>query len=182
MNLVGISGTIIGSKTRTAVEQVLKTISLKYPEVNTELLDMADYNSLFCDGRTYADYNGDTKILIEKILSSDSLIIGTPIFQASIPGLLKNLFDLLPVNSLSNKVVGILSVGGSSKHYLVADYQLKPILSYLKAIVIPKHVYIEGCYFSNKKIIDKDIILRLNRLAKETVEFSIALNTLNNNY
>jgi FMN reductase len=44
------------------------------------------------------DYTGDTRVVLEKIMEADAYIIGTPVFQASIPGTLKNLFDLLPVN------------------------------------------------------------------------------------
>ena len=47
------------------------------------------------------------------------LIIGTPVFQASIPATLKNIFDLLPVNALQEKIVSMLVTAGSPKHYLI---------------------------------------------------------------
>ena len=58
--------------------------------------------------------------------------IGFPIFQASIPGSLKNVFDLLPVNAFHDKVIGLVATAGSSKHYLIPEMHLKPILSYMK--------------------------------------------------
>ena len=54
----------------------------------------------FSDGRDFRDYEGDTKRVAEVIMAADALIIGTPVFHASIPATLKNVFDLLPQNAL----------------------------------------------------------------------------------
>jgi FMN reductase len=72
------------------------------------------------------DYEGDTAFVTKKIMEADAIVIGTPIFQASIPATLKNIFDLLPVNAFRDKVVSVLVTAGSSKHYLVPEQQLKP--------------------------------------------------------
>lgn len=137
MKIIGISGSIVGSKTRIAVQQALNNITEKHPDFDVELIDLGDYRLEFSDGRSYMDYTGDTKVVLEKIMAADAYIIGTPVFQASIPGTLKNLFDLLPVNGFKDKVIGIVVTAGSSKHYLVAEQQLKPILSYMRAVVVP---------------------------------------------
>ncbi|WP_212679968.1 NADPH-dependent FMN reductase, partial [Salmonella enterica] len=63
---------------------------------------------MFSDGRNYLDYHGDTGELTQATMQSDVLFIGTPIFQASIPASLKNVFDLLPQNGLRQKTVGML--------------------------------------------------------------------------
>ncbi|MNP34351.1 NAD(P)H-dependent FAD/FMN reductase [compost metagenome] len=64
---------------------------------------------------------------------------------------------------------------GSSKHYLVAEQQLKPILSYMRAVVVPKYVFIEEKQYDRKVIVDDDIIFRLNRLANELVNTTNAM-------
>lgn len=169
MKIVGISGSIVGSKTRTAVEQVLNKINTQFNEVETELVDLGDYELVFSDGRDYRDYAGDTKDVLETIMSADAYIIGTPTYQASIPGTLKNLFDLLPNSSFSDKVIGLVSTAGSAKHYLVAEQQLKPILHYMGATVVPKYVFIEEKHYYNKKIVNDDVIFRMERLAEDIV-------------
>ena len=62
---------------------------------------------VFSDGRNYWEYEGDTKYVTETIMAADAIIIGTPVFQASIPAHLKNIFDLLPVNAFRDKVVSM---------------------------------------------------------------------------
>jgi FMN reductase len=178
MRIVGIAGSIVGSKTRTAVKQVLESIKDKKAEIEVELIDLADYQVQFSDGRDFRDYHDDTKNVIEKIMSADAYIIGTPTFQASIPGTLKNIFDLLPIDVFKDKVIGIVATAGSAKHYLMVEHHLKPILNYMKAIVVPKYSFVEEKDYLNGEIVDDEIIVRLNRLADDTVIMINAMNTV----
>lgn len=178
MKIIGISGSIVGSKTRIAVESVLNRIDEQHEDIDVELIDLKDYQLVFSDGRDYRDYSGDTKIVLEKIMNADGYIIGTPTFQASIPGTLKNLFDLLPMDAFRDKVIGLVSTAGSAKHYLVVEQQLKPILTYMLAMVVPKYVFIEEKHYHQKRIIDDEIIFRLNKLADDTIHAIHAANEI----
>jgi FMN reductase len=169
LKIIGIAGSIVGSKTRIAVTWVLNKIKEQHPDVELELIDLKEYRLEFSDGRDYRNYTGDTKTLLEKIMTADGFIIGTPTFQASIPGTLKNLFDLLPMDAFRDKAIGIVSTAGTAKHYLVAEQQLKPILTYMQALVIPKYVFIEEKHYYQKEIVDDGIILRLAKLAEDIV-------------
>lgn len=63
------------------------------------LIDLAEYDIQFSDGRDYWEYEGDTRYVARTVMEADAIIIGTPIFQASIPATLKNIFDLLPFSA-----------------------------------------------------------------------------------
>lgn len=169
MKIVVLSGSIVGSKTKTAMEKVVQLFGQKYPDDEVELLDLAEYTIQFSDGRNYFEYEGDTKFVAETIMAADAIVIGTPIFQASIPATLKNIFDLLPVNAFREKVVSIVVTAGSAKHYLIAEQHLKPILAYMKAHTVPTYVFIEEKDFLRKEIVNDDIIFRLERLVEDTV-------------
>ncbi|MDW0118570.1 NADPH-dependent FMN reductase [Sporosarcina thermotolerans] len=168
MKVVGISGSIVGSKTRTAMNYVEKKITEKYPEAEWTLLDLADYTIPFSDGRNFLEYEGDTAHVLRTLMDADAIIIGTPIFQASIPATLKNIFDLLPVNAFLDKVVSLFVTAGTSKHYLIAEQQLKPILSYMKAQIVQTYVFIEEKDFLRKEIVNDDVLFRLDRLVEDT--------------
>lgn len=170
MKIVGISGSIVGSKTKIAMDYAINQVREKYPDAEVELIDLGSYNIVYSDGRNYLDYEGDTKYVTAAIMAADALIIGTPTFQASIPGTLKNIFDLLPENAFREKVVSIVVTAGSSKHYLMVEQQLKPILAYMKATVIQTYVFIEEKDFYRKEIVNDDVHFRLNRLVDDTVQ------------
>ncbi|WP_028391225.1 NADPH-dependent FMN reductase [Bacillus cihuensis] len=169
MKIVGISGSNVGSKTRTAMDNTIRLANEKYPDAEITLLDLAEYELVFSDGRNYWEYEGDTKYVTETIMAADAIIIGTPVFQASIPATLKNIFDLLPVNAFRDKVVSIVVTAGTAKHYLMVEQQLKPILAYMKAHIVQTYVFIEEKDFHRKEIINDDIIFRMERLVEDTV-------------
>src|SRR5690625_999588 len=169
MKIAIISGSIVGSKTKTAMLEITKTVKEKYPEHEVTTLDLAEYNLQFSDGRNYFEYEGDTKYVTETVMEADAIIIGTPIFQASIPATLKNIFDLLPVNAFRDKIVSMFVTAGSAKHYLVIEQQLKPILSYMKAHIVPTYVYMEEHDFHRKEIVNDDVLFRMERLVNDTI-------------
>lgn len=172
MKLVVLAGSNVGSKTRTAMDYTLKVIYEKYPDADVTLLDLAEYDMVFSDGRHYWEYEGDTKYVTETIMAADAIIIGTPVFQASIPATLKNIFDLLPVNAFRDKIVSLLITAGTSKHYLIAEQQLKPILAYMKAEIVQTYVFVEEQDFYRKEIKNDDVLFRIERLIEDTVDLT----------
>ncbi|WP_233880380.1 NADPH-dependent FMN reductase [Virgibacillus halodenitrificans] len=172
MKIVGLSGSNVGTKTRTAMDYTASIITEKYPKEDFQLIDLASYDIQFSDGRNYMEYEGDTKFVLENLMEADAIIIGTPIFQASIPATLKNIFDLLPINAFREKVVSMLVTAGSAKHYLIAEQQLKPILAYMKAQLVQTYVFIEEADFHRKEIVNDDVLFRMDRLVEDTVLLS----------
>ena len=169
VKIVGLSGSIVGSKTRTAMNITVNKITENYPETDVTLIDLADYDVQFSDGRNYLDYEGDTKYVVQTLMEADAIIIGTPVFQASIPATLKNIFDLLPENAFRDKVVSMIVTAGSSKHYLIAEQHLKPILAYMKAQIVQTYVFIEEQDFYRKDITNDDVLFRIERLVEDTI-------------
>ncbi|SMQ86691.1 FMN reductase/FAD reductase [NAD(P)H] [Bacillus sp. OV166] len=176
MKLLGISGTIIGAKPRIVVEKVLDEVKKNHPEIEVELLDLRDYDVQFCDGRNPSTYNEDTKKVIDIVSSADFYIIGTPIFNGSITGPLKNLFDLINPKDFRNKVMGFIATGGTYQHYLVIENQLKPIAGFLRAFVAPGFVYANNDHFNQQnELVDQEVLQRVSALAEEVVFMQKAL-------
>jgi len=169
MKIVGISGSNIGTKTRTVMEYVIEQLSEYDSGIEVTFIDLAELDMVFSDGRNYTEYSGDTGEVTRAVMEADALIIGTPIFQASIPATLKNVFDLLPVNAFRDKVVGMVATAGSEKHFLIPQQQLLPILSYMKAQVVQPYVFVEESDIHRNELVNDDVILRLNRLVEDTV-------------
>ena len=75
----------------------------------------------------------------------------------------------MPQNAFRDKVVSIVVTAGSSKHYLIAEQQLKPILAYMKAQIVQTYVFIEEKDFYRKEITDDDVLFRIERLVEDTI-------------
>ncbi len=77
----------------------------------------------------------------ETVAEADGVIALTPAFNASFSGLFKSFFDVLPEETLSDMPVLIGATGGTERHSLVLEHALRPMFSYLHAIVSPRGVY-----------------------------------------
>ncbi|WP_312118263.1 NADPH-dependent FMN reductase [Brevibacillus reuszeri] len=186
MKLLGIAGTVIGAKTSIVVQSVLDEVKKAAPEIEVELLDLREHRMSLCDGRDPATYTDDTKKVIDTVSSADFYLFGTPadfylfgtpIFQGSMTGALKNLFDHIQPQVLRHKVMGFVANGGTYQHYLVIENQLKPIAGFFRAYVAPGSVYVHADHFnSQNEIVDEDVLRRISELAQELVHMQKALN------
>jgi FMN reductase len=75
------------------------------------------------------------------VSEADGLIAVTPIFAASYSGLFKSFFDVMDDDALRGKPVLIAATGGTARHSLALEHALRPLFSYLRAIVVPTAVY-----------------------------------------
>ena len=65
----------------------------------------------------------------------------TPVFAASYSGLFKTFFDVLDTDALDGKPVLVAATAGTARHSLVLDHALRPLFSYLHAVVVPTGVF-----------------------------------------
>lgn len=77
----------------------------------------------------------------DAVVNADGLIAVTPIFSASYNGLFKTFFDVLEQGSLRAKPVLLGATGGTARHSLAIDHALRPLFSYLGALVNPTAVF-----------------------------------------
>jgi FMN reductase len=78
---------------------------------------------------------------IETVTQADALIAVTPIFTTSYSGLFKSFIDVLDPAALTDLPVLIAATGGSERHSLALDYAMRPLFTYLHAVVVPTSVY-----------------------------------------
>ncbi|TKV58861.1 hypothetical protein FDO65_15290 [Nakamurella flava] len=81
------------------------------------------------------------KAAIATVTGADAVIAVTPIFTASYSSLFKAFFDVLDPESLTGMPVLIGATGGSERHSLALDHAVRPLLAYLRALVVPTAVY-----------------------------------------
>src|SRR5271165_2754973 len=122
-------------------------------DVAVDILNLAETPIDICDGRTLDRYGETTRRAVGRIAAASAVLIGAPVYRASFPGVLKNLLDIVPVEALQNKPVGIVAMGGSPHHYLAVDTQLRQVLAWFGALVAPTSVYLTGADFRDGQLI-----------------------------
>ncbi|QGH33010.1 NAD(P)H-dependent oxidoreductase [Gracilibacillus salitolerans] len=178
MKIAAIAGSLTPlSKTLLTVKEAVGHIRRHHDHVEVNLINLKEYQLDFCDGRDPSEYEGDSKKIIKEIVEADALIVGTPIYRGSIPGALKNVFDLIPNTALKGKVLAFIATGGSYHHFLAIEHQLKPLAGYFKAYTLPGNVYAHNDHFQNKQLTDEGIKQRLHELSDSVVTLSKSLDS-----
>jgi len=172
MKILVLAGSVAGNKTRLVSEYAAKKLKNQYPDHEVTYVNLADYSVNMSDGRNYLDYSGDTAKIAKTIMDSEVIVLGSPIFQASIPGALKNLLDLLPTDGLRDKTVGLIITAGSLRHNLIPEFQFKPVFHYLKAQVLDTYVFIEDRDFQGNTIANDDVFFRIDRMLDDLLTLS----------
>jgi FMN reductase len=78
---------------------------------------------------------------IQRLATADAIIAATPVYKAGISGLFKSFADLIDDDLLVAKPVILAATGGTARHAMVVDEQLRPLFAFLRAIPVPTSLY-----------------------------------------
>lgn len=102
------------------------------------------------------------------VAGADAVIAVTPVFSASYSGLFKTFFDVLEPDALAGKPVLVAATAGTARHSLVLDFALRPLFTYLRAVVVPTGVFAATDDFGSTA--DGSLAARVDRAAKELAD------------
>jgi NAD(P)H-dependent FMN reductase len=140
--IVGISGSLrSGSYTTLAVRLALK--GAEELECQAKLIDLRDYQLLFCDGKDdESQFPKDVFRLREEVKQAHGIILGTPEYHGGYSGVLKNALDLMGFEEFEGKMLGLLGVSGGAMGAFGAMNGLREVGRALHAWVVPEQASI----------------------------------------
>ncbi len=114
--------------------------------------------------------NPDLERVLKEVEAADGLIAVTPIFNASFSGLFKSFFDLFEPDDLAGKPVLIAATGGTERHSLALEHAVRPLFSYLRAVVVPTSVFAASSDFGGGTESGSALVDRIDRAAAQFVQ------------
>ncbi|MGX1096344.1 NAD(P)H-dependent oxidoreductase [Amorphus sp. MBR-141] len=127
------------AKARLLVEAVARDLYHRHG-LEAEILDLVDAGPGIA-AFTRAALGAEALRVVEAIEQADALIIGSPVFQGSYPGLFKHVFDLIAPGALKNCPVLLTACGGGLRHSLMVEHQLRPLFGFFEASTVSTAVY-----------------------------------------
>ncbi len=144
MKLIAISGALRKASTNTGLLRALRDLSPNGVEIEVATL----HGIPLYDGDLEAAQGKPelVKALDAKIRAADGVIIATPEYNFSIPGVLKNATDWLSRGGspFKWKRVGVIGAADGPLGTGRSQYHLRQNLQALEAIVMPKPEYFSG--------------------------------------
>ncbi|WGY73230.1 FMN reductase [Burkholderia cepacia] len=152
LNVVAISGSLQRpSRTLALTNEIVAALGAALP-IDTRLIELGEIGSRLAGALTRAQVPADLEALIRTIETADALVVASPVYRASYTGLFKHLFDLVRHDALVDVPVLLAATGGSERHALVIDHQLRPLFSFFQARTLPIGVYASESDFDQYRI------------------------------
>lgn len=144
--VVVTAGLTVPSSTRLLADQIAEATSTQVTARGESVeLDFIELREVAGELATFMVTGGiPTPRLTElqaRVAAADGLIAVTPVFNASYSGLFKMFFDALDPDSLTSTPVLVAATAGSARHSLVLDFAMRPLFTYLRAVVVPTGVF-----------------------------------------
>lgn len=162
--IVGFSGSLgVPSKTKALVELALAQAAQRF-DATVESYDISEVlPSLITAEGGQGALNSAGQLLLQRIVSADALVVGSPVYKGSYSGLFKHVFDLIDPKDLAGKPVLLTATGGGDKHALVIEHHLRPLFGFFEAATLPTGVYAGASDFSEGKPTSPVLLSRLDR-------------------
>jgi FMN reductase len=109
---------------------------------------------------------------VEKVAAADGLVAVTPVFSASYSGLFKMFFDVLDTGTLEGMPVLVAATAGTPRHSLVLDHAMRPLFSYLKAVVVPTGVFAASEDWGSGGAVVGELRSRIDRAAGQLADLA----------
>ncbi|HEU5071441.1 MAG TPA: NAD(P)H-dependent oxidoreductase [Verrucomicrobiae bacterium] len=147
--------------------------------VAMQTLDLAELPPEIFSPAAYAEKPASFAKFTEAVLASDGLVIVTPEYNGSVPGILKYFIDMLPFpESFEHRPVCFVGLAAGIWGALRPVEQLQAIFGYRNAFIFPERVFLPGIgklLDASGQLANEDTEKRLAKQADGFVSFVEAL-------
>jgi FMN reductase len=171
LKLVGFSGSYgRPSKTSALVEYIAELACDRY-NLARSVFDLTDVGDTLGLAKSQNDLDANATAVLKAVVESDLLVIGSPTYKGSYPGMFKHFIDLIDPEQLRGQPVLIAATGGGERHALMVEHQLRPLFGFFMAHTIPTAIYASNRDFSGHEIVSPALLERIGFAIDELAAF-----------
>ncbi|MBP1325613.1 FMN reductase [Leucobacter exalbidus] len=163
--IVVVSGTLSSPSKTTELGRVIAESVREYRPGSVRVIEVAELTAEIGQSLILGETTPGLREALDAVESADVLVAVSPVFKGSYSGLFKHFFDLVEPYALTNKPTILGATGGSARHSLVVDYELRPLFNYFNAHVAPVAIFATGEDFRAGEIINQALLQRIDRAA-----------------
>ena len=160
LRIVAVSGGLQHpSKSAALAEHLLDLIADEIP-CQQRLIEIGEIAPQLAGAVWRSHLPAAVEQALAAVEQADVLVVATPVFRGSYTGLFKHFFDFIDQDALTDKPVLLAATGGSERHALVIDHQLRPLFSFFQSRTLPLGVYATDKDFVDYRLQDDALITR----------------------
>lgn len=174
LRIVAVSGGLQRpSRAATLAEHLLDLIGESVP-CDQHLIELGELAPQLAGALWRSQLPETVERQLAAVEQADVLVVATPVYRGSYTGLFKHFFDFIDQDALVDTPILLAATGGSERHALMIDHQLRPLFSFFQARTLPLGVYATDRDFADGRVHDEALIQRA-RLAVQRAMPLLAL-------
>jgi FMN reductase len=148
-----------------------RALRLAGEEAQVEVVELRELAHDITDNLLTGFPSGDLSEAVRIVTEADALVAVTPVFSASYSGLFKSFFDILDEGALEGKPVLMGATAGTARHSLVLEFAMRPLFTYLRAVVAPTAVF--GASEDFGSTVSGSLAKRVDRAGRELADLMV---------
>lgn len=110
-------------------------------DAQVRTVDLRDLAHATVDATLTGFASGPLRETLDALAAADGVVLVSPVYGASVAGLVKSFLDVLEPGTLDGVPVLLGATGGTARHSLALEYALRPTLAYQRAAVVRTAVF-----------------------------------------
>ncbi|MBM7802288.1 FMN reductase [Curtobacterium luteum] len=172
--VVGVSGSPSDpSRTSTLVAATVERLGQEIEDARTETVEIGPLLADLGAAGSREAMAPATVRALELVESADVLVVGSPAFRAAYSGAFKLFFDWVGQYDLVDTPVLLTATGGSDRHALLVEHQMRPLFGFFQSTTLPLGVFGNERDFAKREggydIASVDLELRIDQAVRRAV-------------
>lgn len=169
LRLVSLSGGLsTASKSAALARHLLDLLAANIP-AQANLIELGKLAPDLAGSVSRTQLPETVEHALQAVEQADVLAVVTPVFRGAYTGLFKHFFDFVEQDALIDTPVLLAATGGSPRHSLMIDHQLRPLFSFFQARTCPLGVYATDQDFSGLQLHDAALLQRARRAVEKAL-------------
>ncbi len=172
--VVGVSGSPSDpSRTSTLVAATVARLGQEFEDARTETVEIGPLLADLGAAGSREAMGPETTRALELVESADVLVVGSPAFRAAYSGAFKLFFDWIGQYDLVDTPVLLTATGGSDRHALLVEHQMRPLFGFFQSTTLPLGVFGNERDFTKREggydIASVDLELRIDQAVRRAL-------------
>jgi len=169
ISVVGVSGSPTRpSRTTALVQEVAETFAERVGGVAT-VIELAPLLTELGSGPFRGDIGPAARAALEAVEAADLIVVGSPAYRATYTGLFKLFFDHIGQHALVDKPIVLTATGGSDRHALLVEHQMRPLFGFFQALTVPLGIFANEGDFTDYRVDSPELRTRIDTAIQRTL-------------
>jgi FMN reductase len=169
ISVVGVSGSPTRpSRTSALVGLVTQAFAESLGGVAI-VIELAPLLGELGEGPFRSDIGANARAAVELVEAADVIVVGSPAYRATYTGLFKLFFDHVGQYALADKPIILTATGGSDRHALLVEHQMRPLFGFFQALTLPLGIFASEGDFTDYRVTSPELLDRLTSTMRRTL-------------